>query len=75
MEYFIFWAIGWLIWMIGYYIYNVYIDKDIYISKRLAIWRGFTSGIFSWFGIFFVIIFFIVGFLVLLNDWIENKLS
>lgn len=75
MEYFIFWTIGWLIWMIGYYIYNVYIDKDIYISKRLAIWRGFISGIFSWFGIFFVIVFFIVGFLVLLNDWIEDKLS
>lgn len=75
MEYFIFWVIGWLIWMIGYYIYNVYIDKDIHISKRLAIWRGFTSGIFSWLGIFFVIIFFIVGFLLLLNDLIEDKLK
>lgn len=74
MEYYIFWALGWLIWMIGYYIYNVYIDKDC-ISKRLAIWRGFISGIFSWIGIFFVIVFFIVGFLFLLNDWIEDKLK
>ena len=75
MELFIFWLIGWLIWAIGYYIYKVYIDSDIWTRKRLIIWRGFVSGITSWFGIIFVIAVLITYGIVKLNDWIENKLA
>lgn len=77
-EFFIFWIIGWLIWMIGYYIYNVYIDAGNYgncLTKKLILYRGFTSGVFSWIGILFVIGFGFAYVLSILNDWIENKLS
>lgn len=75
MEIFIFWLIGWLIWAIGYYVYKVYIDGDIWTSKRLIIWRGFVSGIISWFGIIVVMAVLITYSIAKLNNWIENKLA
>jgi len=75
MEFFIFWVIGWILWMIGYYVYNVYINTCNHYTKRLILYRGFTSGIFSWIGIVFVISFEFAYLIFMLDNWIENKLS
>ena len=66
--------LGWFIFSTGYYIYKVYIDKDIHTSKKLHIWRGFWVGMFSWIGIIFVISFMFTGLIFNINEWVENKL-
>ena len=38
------WVIGWVIYSIGYYIYDVYIDKNN-TSKKLLIYNAFKNGI------------------------------
>lgn len=73
MELFIYF-LGWIIWIIGYYIFEVYIDKN-YKTKKLVIYKGFTSGFTSWLGIIFIISFLIIKGIIELNNWIENKLS
>lgn len=70
-----FWFVGWLIMSIGYYVYKVYIDKDIKVNKKVHAWRAFWSGIFSWVGIFCIIAGFVACSIDMLNDWIENKLN
>ena len=67
--------LGWFIFSTGYYIYKVYIDKDIHTNKKLHIWRGFWLGIFSWFGIIFIMSFLFTGFIFTANEWVENKLK
>jgi hypothetical protein len=44
-------------------------------SKKLIIWRSFWTGIFSWGGIFFIGVFLLVGGILAINEWIEDKLS
>ena len=74
-ELLIFYAIGVLIWTIGYYIYYVYSIKE-YTTKKLILYKGFTSGIIlHWIGIIFMIAFCIVGGIALLDDKIQEKLS
>jgi len=43
---FLTYLLGWLLWSIGYYIFKVYYDKDIWTSKKLIAYRGFISGVF-----------------------------
>ena len=66
--------LGWFIFSTGYYIYKVYIDKDIHTNKKLHIWRGFWLGIFSWIGIIFVLSFMFTGLIFTINEWVEDKL-
>jgi len=75
MMYLAFWFVGWLIMSIGYYVYKVYIDKDTKVNKKVHAWRAFWAGMSSWIAIFFVVSFFIVGCMAMLDDWVENKLS
>ena len=74
MEYLLLYLLGWILWSIGYYIVKVYYDKDIWTSKKLIAYRGFISGIWSWFGIFVMITIIITYSICSLNNWIENKL-
>lgn len=71
----LFWLLGWLLLSIGYYVYKVYIDRDIYSTKKLHAWHAFWSGFFSWIGIFFVLMFCVVGIVIGINDWVEEKLN
>ena len=70
----IFWAIGWAIYSIGYYIYDVYIDKNNTFKKLLA-YNAFKNGILSWFGIMVIIIFTFIMLLVNIDEKISNKLK
>lgn len=68
------WAIGWLIYSIVCYIYDVYIDKNN-TSKKLLIYNAFKNGILSWFGIMVIIIFAFIMLLVKIDENISNKLK
>lgn len=68
------WLIGWFIYSIGYYIYDVYIDKNN-TSKKLLIYNAFKNGILSWFGIMVIIIFAFIMLLVKIDETISNKLK
>jgi hypothetical protein len=74
MESFIVYLIGWLILSVCYYVYTVRIEKS-WKSKKLIVWRSFWTGIFSWGGIFFIGVFLLVGGILAINEWIEDKLS
>ena len=71
----LFWLLGWFILSIGDYIYNVYIDENKSVNKKVHAWRSFWIGFWSWFGILFVIVFFIVSKCAIFNDWVETKLN
>lgn len=68
------WTIGWLIYSIVCYIYDVYIDKNN-TSKKLLIYNAFKNGILSWFGIMVIIIFAFIMLLVNIDEKISNKLK
>lgn len=68
------WVIGWVIYSIGYYIYDVYIDNNN-TSKKLLIYNAFKNGILSWFGIMVIIIFAFIMLLVNIDEKISNKLK
>lgn len=68
------WTIGWLIYSIVCYIYDVYIDKNN-TSKKLLIYNAFKNGILSWFGIMVIIIFVFIMLLVNIDEKISNKLK
>lgn len=68
------WVIGWLIYSIVCYIYDVYIDKNN-TSKKLLIYNAFKNGILSWFGIMVIIIFAFIMLLVKIDEKISNKLK
>lgn len=71
------WVIGWAIYSIGYYIYDVYIDNidNNNTSKKLLIYNAFKNGILSWFGIMVIIIFTFIMLLVKIDENISNKLK
>ena len=66
--------IGWVIYSIVCYIYDVYIDKNN-TSKKLLIYNAFKNGILSWFGIMVIIIFAFIMLLVNIDEKISNKLK
>ena len=70
----IYWLIGWVIYSIVCYIYDVYIDKNN-TSKKLLIYNAFKNGILSWFGIMVIIIFAFIMLLVNIDENISNKLK
>ena len=75
MEILLIWLLGWLLFSIGYYIYQVYYEKDIYTKKRLIIYRGITIGWISWFGIIICLAVYITFLIFKLDEWITDKLE
>jgi len=71
----LFWILGWFILSVGNYIYRVYIDRDKSVNNKVHAWRAFCIGAWSWVGICCVVVFLIVGGLISLDEWVENKLS
>lgn len=71
------WIIGWIIYSIGYYIYDVYIDKidKSNTSKKLIVYNAFKCGIWSWLGIMIILIFSFIMLLVNIDEKISNKLK
>lgn len=71
MEPLIAYLIGWVILSVCCY---VYYEKSLK-SKKLAIWRSFWIGIYSWLGIFIISLFLLIGGILAIDEWIEEKLS
>lgn len=74
LQFLIFWIIGWTIYSIGYYIYDVYIDKNN-TSKKLLAYNAFKFGIWSWLGIMIIITFGVIMILANIDEKISNKLK
>ena len=78
MNNFLIYILGWILFIIGFYIFNVYIYQSKY-SKKLVLYRGFKYGVLSWVGIFgFVIIIiykYILETIICVDEYIENKLK
>ena len=74
MEPFIAYLIGWVILSVCYYVYTVHFEKS-WKSKKLIVWRSFWTGIFSWLGIFVISVFLLIGGILAIDEWIEEKLS
>ena len=68
------WVVGWFIYSIGYYIYEVYIDKTN-TSKKLIVYNAFKLGVLSWFGIMIIITFWFILLLAYIDEKISNKLK
>lgn len=75
MEGLIFWLIGWVLYSVGYYLYEVYAEKPTKVNKKLIIYHAFIYGVASWLGILFIFVMCIVGGIFALHEWIEKKLS
>ena len=71
----LFWLFGWLLLSIGFFVYKTYIDKSNTATVKLNVWRSFWNGALSWIGILFFFIVLVVASIILINDWIEDKLS
>ena len=69
----LFWLSGWLLLSIGYFVYNVVIDHDHKVTKKVLAWRAFWTGFWSWIGIFFISVFLLAGGIALFNDWIKKN--
>lgn len=79
---------GLILFMIGHYIYNVYIVKNNYqfknkyncnLNKKLVLYEGFKFGLFSWISVFTCLTIGIVGgtlwITIIIDDYIKDKLS
>ena len=77
MEAFIWYLIGWLILSISHYIYMVCVNKEETLpdSKKLIAYKSFKVGILSWSGIIILIAILIVAGVIVIDSWIEKKLS
>lgn len=79
MQEFLIYISGWILFIICYYIYNVYVINNEKYSKKQLIYHGFKYGIFSWVGLFICLIIFIVAelcyWIMCIDEYIENKLK
>ena len=77
MEAFIWYLIGWLILSISHYIYLICVSREETLpdSKKLMAYKSFKVGLLSWLGIIILIgILFVCG-IIMIDNWIEEKLS
>ena len=85
MEDFLIYILGWVTFIVGYYISEVYILNYNYnyrkgkVTKKLILYRGVKYGIFSWVAVFFmaaVLVFGRIGYyLFILDNHIEEELN
>lgn len=87
MTEFLIYLLGWVLFIICYYIYYMYIVKDgsytykynCNKNKKLILYNGFKYGIFSWGGILFWGFVIIAGSILYglysLDNYIEQKLK
>ena len=90
MQEFLIYLLGWVVFIICHYIYWVYINKDGSYTykynrqknKKLILYNGLKWGVFSWVGLIFCIVAFIVGAIIYgileiisLDEYIEDKLK
>ena len=75
MEILLIYFLGWFLFSVGYYIYNIYIDRNKFESKKLIMYDAFKFGLWSWIGIILIVIFGIVMIIVDIDEYISKKLN
>lgn len=75
MELLVIYLIGWTVFSISYYVYEVYGHENVWPTKKYIAYNAFKHGIASWFGIIVVLAGVIVYYISKLDEYIEEKLS
>lgn len=75
MEILLTYFLGWFLFSVGYYIYNVYIDRNKSESKKLIMYDAVKFGLWSWVGIILMVTFGIVMIIVGIDEYISEKLN
>ena len=75
MEILLIYFLGWFLFSVGYYIYNVYIDRNKSESKKLIMYDAFKFGLWSWIGIILMMTFGIVMIIAGIDEYISEKLN
>ena len=75
MEILLTYFLGWFLFSVCYYIYNVYIDRNKNESKKLIMYDAFKFGLWSWIGIILMIAFGIVMIIAGIDEYISEKLN
>ena len=75
MEILLTYFLGWFLFSVGYYIYNVYIDRNKSESKKLITYDAFKFGLWSWIGIILMMTFGIVMIIAGIDEYISEKLN
>lgn len=75
MEILLTYFLGWFLFSVGYYIYNVYIDRNKSESKKLIIYDAVKFGLWSWVGIILMVAFGIVMIIAGIDEYISEKLN
>ena len=75
MEILLIWILGWILLGLSFYIYNVYINRNYNESIKLIIYKSIKFGLWSWFGIIFMIAFGIVMIITSIDNYITEKLN
>lgn len=75
MNTLLFWLLGWIIFSVALFIYNVYIVKDTTVNKKVHAWRALWFGALSWVAIILSIAFIIALNAATFYDYIEEKLK
>ncbi len=79
MEEFLIYILGWLTFVVIYYVCEVYVLNDKFkngkVTKKLILYRGFKYGILSWVGVFGAIAVVFFGWIFTLDEKIEKKLN
>ena len=75
MEILLTYFLGWFLFSVSYYIYNVYIDRNKFESKKLIMYDAFKFGLWSWIGIILIVAFCIVMIIVNIDEYITEKLN
>ena len=74
-EFLTWWLIGWAIMSIAIFVYNVFIYKYNIKSKKLIMYESIKYGIFSWIAIILFGSFLLTYIIVIIDEYLTNKLS
>lgn len=74
-EFLTWWLTGWAIMSIAIFVYNVFIYKYNIKSKKLIMYESIKYGVFSWIAIILFGSFLLTYIIVIIDEYLTNKLS
>lgn len=75
MDILLFWLFGWVLFFVGYIIYNKYIVGHNEPITKLMVYEGIKYGMWSWIGIAIMVVFFIIMLITAVDEWLTEKFS
>lgn len=75
MDILLFWLFGWVLFFVGYIIYNKYIDGHNEPITKLMVYEGIKYGMWSWIAIAIMVVFFIIMLITAIDEWLTEKFS